>query len=439
MRGLRSFAALLLILVGLGAYLYFVESKRTPGEEDARDRVFAVKADAIDAITLRAESGERTTIRKTGTEWKIVEPKAAEPDPAEVSSLTSNLASLEIQRVLAENATNLADYGLDPARFEVSFTSAGQEHRLLLGAKTPPGSDLYARLDGQARVFLVPAHVESTFNQTTFDLRDKSIVRLESDAIDRLDVQVGQRRVALVKKDNEWALTEPVTAPAEFSTVSSLIGRLTSARMQSVAAEPGGHGLEKPAATVTLHAGGEQTTLRFGGPAGENAVYARRESSPEVFTIESSVLDELQKAPADYRQKDLFDARAFNATRVEVTRGGQTVAFERAKVTGPDGREEEKWRQVIPQAKEVDSAKVDAFISAATSTQAQTFAERGGAALGTPDLLVVIKYHGGAKEDRITFSRAGSTAYAVRAGASGAAVIDPASLDSLVKAFDDIQ
>jgi hypothetical protein len=440
MRGLRSFAALVVVLIGLGAYLYFVESKRTPGDdEEARDKVFAVEADAIDEITVRAESGEQTTIRKTGTEWQIVDPAGIKPDSGEVSSLTSNLSSLEIQRVLDEDAANLKEYGLEPPRFEVSFKAAGQDHKLLVGSKTPPGSDLYARLGDQKRVFLLPAHIESTFNQTTFDLRDKAVVSLDRDAIDRLELTSPAGTVTLSKTDAEWALSAPITAPADFSVVSSLISRLTSAQMQSIESAPDKHGLDKPSATVSIGAGTSRETLQIGDAAKEGAVYARSGSRPEIFTIESSLLDELKKAPADYREKDLFDARTFNATRLEVTRAGQTVVFERAKVKDKDGKEVEGWRQTTPAQKDVDNTKVDAFLSAATAVQAQSFVDdKVKTGLGTPELTVVIKYDEGKKEDRVTFGRAGSTAYAGRAGMTGAATVDAAALDSLIKAFEDI-
>jgi hypothetical protein len=440
MRGLRSFAALLAVLVGLGAYLYFVESKRTPGDdEEARDKVFAVEADAIDEIRVRAESGEQTTIRKTGTEWQIVEPAGIKPDPGEVSSLTSNLSSLEIQRVLDENAADLKEYGLEPPRFEVAFKAAGQDHKLLVGSKTPPGSDLYARLADQKRVFLVPAHIESTFNQTTFDLRDKAIVTIDRDAIDRLELASAAGTVTLAKADTEWALTSPIAAPADFSVVSSLISRLTAAQMQSIESEPAKHGLDKPAATLTIGAGTSRETLQIGNPAKEGAVYARSASRPEIFTIESSLLDELKKAPADYREKDLFDARTFNATRLEVTRAGQTVAFERAKLKDKDGKEVDGWRQIAPAQKDADGAKVDAFISAATAAQALSFVDdQVKTGLGTPELTIVIKYDEGKKEDRVTFARAGSTAYAGRTGAAGAATVDSAVVDGIIKAFEDL-
>ena len=89
MRGLRTFLGLLIVLIALGSYLYFVESKRTPGDDTPKkEKVFAVEADKIEEISIKAENGEQTTLRKAGAEWQIVVPEAATPDSAEVSGLT---------------------------------------------------------------------------------------------------------------------------------------------------------------------------------------------------------------------------------------------------------------------------------------------------------------------------------------------------------------
>ena len=100
MRGLRSFLGLLAILVALGAYLYFVDSKREPGDADKREKVFNVPSDAIEEITVKAESGEQTSLKKSGSDWQIVQPAELQPDSAEVSGLASNLSNLEVQRVI---------------------------------------------------------------------------------------------------------------------------------------------------------------------------------------------------------------------------------------------------------------------------------------------------------------------------------------------------
>ena len=54
-----------------------------------------------------------------------------------------------------------------------------------------------------------------------------------------------------------------------------------------------------------------------------------------VVTIDSALADDLKKGADEYRRKDLFEFRPYNATRVEITRNGQTIAFEKVKGQGP--------------------------------------------------------------------------------------------------------
>ena len=51
----------------------------------------------------------------------------------------------------------------------------------------------------------------------------------------------------------------------------------------------------------------------------------------------STLLADVTKETGEYRQTDLFDGRAFNATRLEVTRNGQAAVFEKTK-TQEQGR-----------------------------------------------------------------------------------------------------
>lgn len=446
MRGLRSFIGLFAILIALGAYLYFVDSTKTPGDDaEKKDKVFTVEADKIDEVTVKSESGETTTLKKSGNDWQIVAPAAAKPDEAEVSGLTSNLSRLEIQRVIDENASDLKQYGLDPARVEVTFKADGNEQKLLIGQKTPPGSDLYARLGDQKKVFLISSYVDSSFNRTTFDLRDKAALKLDREKIDALEVASADKQLRVTKGDNEWRMTAPTTARADYSAVESLIGRLGSLQMKSlVAAEPADlkeYGLDKPDVTVKIGTGSSQATMIFGKKTEAGDVYAKDVSRPAVFTIESSLVEELKKAPGDFRQKDLFDARAFNSTRLEIVRGGQTTVFEKTKGKDKDGKEEEKWRQTAPAAKDVDNAKLESLLSAITGARADTYVDDAAAkkALAKPELTVAIKFDDGKKEDRVTFARSGSDAYASRSGDPGAAKLGVATLDSIIKALEELK
>lgn len=447
MRGLRSFLALLVILIALGAYLYFVESKRDPADTGPKkDKVFAVEADAIEEISIRSESGDRTTLRKSGTEWQIVEPVAARPDSAEISGLTTNLSSLEIQSVVQEAASDLAEYGLAQPRVELSFKSGGQQHTLQIGQKTPPGTDLYAKRANDNTVFLISSYLDSTFNRGTFDLRDKIVLRVERDKLESVEVAASGREMRFVKSGVEWRIAAPVQGRADFNAVDGLVSRLTGLQMKSVAAaEPTPADLKKfglvtPAATVRLGSGSSQASLAIGGKAEDGSVYAKDAARPGVFTIDATLLDELKKAPDEFRQKDLFDARTFNATRVEIARGGQTVAFEKTKSKNKDGQEEEKWRQTAPQARDVDQAKVDSLLSAITGVRATGFAGAGEKpGLDKPELTVAVKFDEGKKEDRVVFARSGAVAYASRVDDGSVAKVDAAAIDSIDKALEELK
>ncbi len=443
MRGFRSLILLLVVAAALGWYAYR-DSRKEIATGEKHDKVFDVQADTIDEISIKSESGDRTTLRRTGSDWQIVQPATAQPDTAEVSGLTSNLASLEIQRVVDDNPGDVKQYGLAEPRVEVDFKTGGKQQRLLIGNKTPPGTDLYAKLGDQKKVFLISSYLDSTFNRGTFDLRDKAVLKLDRDKIDSLEVTTPQRTLEVAKQNGEWRLASPVQARADFSSIEGLVGRLATLQMKSTAADNATdlkqYGLEKPAATVRLGSGSSQATLAIGSSSGEGAVYARDLSRPAVFTIESSLLDDLKKDPGEYRLKDLFDARSFNATRVEIVRNAQTFTFEKAKVKGKDGQEEEKWRQTSPSARDVDQTKVETLVSTVTGARATSFVDTTAkTGLDKPELTVAVKYEEGKKEERVTFGRSGSDAYAARAGVPGAVRIDAATLDSIVKALEELK
>jgi hypothetical protein len=422
------------IAAALGGYLYY-DSKHESSDDKKQDKVFAdLSAEKIDRITVKSEKSETATAARQGDKWQVTQPAAAPADEAEISGLTSNLGSLTVSRVIDEKATDFKQYGLDPARIEVGFHEGGKDRKLLLGQKTPTGSDMYARVPESPRVFLVPSYVESTFNKSAFDLRDKTILKIDRDKVDHVEIETPDHTVKVAKQGADWRITAPIDARADFSAIEGLVGRLNSTPMKAIAAENADanalkeYGLDKPAATVRVLSGSAQAGLSLGKSAGEGVVYAKDLSRPMVFTIESALADELKKPADELRLKDLFDARAFNTTRLEIVRGGQTVAFEKDKDT---------WKQVAPAAKATDGAKVDALITALTNTRATGFVDKAPA-LDTPELTATLKFDEG-KQDKVAFARKGTDAFARRAGDVGAARIDAAALDGIIKALEALK
>jgi hypothetical protein len=441
MRGMR-FLILLIIAIPLGWYAYYDSKKGPVDDTPKKDKVFSVESDKIDEIEVKSESGDHTTLRKKGTDWEIVQPLAAAPDQSAVSGITSNLSSVEIQRVIDENATDLKEFGLDSPRVEIAFKANGQQHKLQLGQKTPAGSDVYAKLPDSKRVFLVPSFLDSTFNRSTFDLRDKSVLKIDREKVDSFEVSSKDRTMRFEKKNGEWQIAQPAAGRAEFSAVDGLVSRVGSVQMKSIVSDATDlkkYGLDKPVSTVRLGSGSSQASLAIGSAAESGSVYAKDLSRPAVFTIESSLADDLKKDASEYRQKDLFDARSFNTTRLEIVHNNQTTVFEKTKTKTKDGKEEEKWKQTAPAAKDADASKVEALIAAATGARATGFVDTTAkTGLDKPELTVAFKYDEG-KDERVAFARTKDTAYAARAGSPGAAKVDASVIDSIVKALGDVK
>jgi len=433
MKGLRSFLVLLVIAAALGGYLYY-DSKHPASDEKKSEKVFAdLKSEKIDRVTVKSDKGETTSAQKQGDKWQLTQPAAAAADEAEVSGIASSLASLEVQRVIDEQASDFKQYGLDPARIEVTFHDGGKDQKLLLGQKTPTGSDMYARVPDKPRVFLVASFLDATFNKSTFDLRDKTILKIDRDKVDRVEIDTPDRTIAVAKQGADWRLSKPLDARADFSAVEGIIGRLNSAPMKAITADApdakalAEYGLDKPAATVPVMSGSSQAGLAIGKSAGEGVVYAKDLSRPMVFTVESSLADDLKKPADDFRVKDLFDARSFNTTRVEVTRNGQTVTFEKDK---------DKWKQTAPAAKDADTAKVEALLTALSNARATGFVDKAPA-LDAPELTVSLKFDEG-KQEKVAFARKDADAFARREGDTPAK-IDAATLDAVVKALEALK
>lgn len=432
MRGLRSLIVLIVIAAGLG-WFAFHESKVDTGSATKLDKVFpALQADKIDEVTVKAQSGEQTSVRKTpGGRWQETSPSTTDADETELSGITTNLASLEVQRVVDDHASNLKQYGLDPARVSVAFDQAGQKKQLLIGNKTPTGSDLYAKLPDNQRVFLIPSYLDVTFNRTAFDLRDKAVLKFDHDKASHILIQAADHAINFSKDGNDWRITSPIDARADFSAVENILSHLNTAQMKAVTANEATdlkeYGLDKPDVTVSVSSGSSQATLTIGKKAADGTYYAKDAARPIVFTVESSLVDDVKKTPDDYRLKDLFDARAFNTTHVEIVSNGQTVTLD---------KQGETWKESSPSKKNADAGKVSALITALSDTRATAFVDSAaGTGLDKPELTATLTFDEN-KHETVKFSKKGSDAYAQRSGDTGAAKIDPAALDGIVKALD---
>jgi hypothetical protein len=429
MRGGRSFLVLVAVAVALGAYIYFIESKRTGSDEKKKDKVFTVDASKIEEIEVHAASGETTTLKKAGTDWQIVAPEAVEADATTVGTLVSTIESLEVGRVVNDNPASVK---------EVRPRSAEEQHRLQARGRddVPQAQPRRQDADGVGSLCARGRSAEAAVDRRVqHGLAQPDAVRSarqddpQGPARRRRHGEARGRRaagVALTRKADEWRLTEPVSAKADFGTVDGLVGQVSSARMKAIetpgaasAAQLSAADLSRSSASrsrrdrdarrriLARHAPDRRQERRA-------SLYARDLARPGlVFTVETALLTALQRKPDDLRVKDVFEFRSFSAQNVAFTIGGQTYQFAKEKAppkppapgasptptptATPAPAEPDVWKLKTPTAKDVDQAKATDLLSAFSNLRADKFTDK---AFTGSDIVVVAKTRRGVAEGR---------------------------------------
>ena len=128
MRGLTSTLILVVVLAGLGAYIYFVDSKRPAASADGssaeKEKVFTAEVDKINEVRVTYQ-GQSTLLKKSESGWKLVEPAQVDADPTEAIGVATALTNVDIVRVVDENATNLEQFGLANPNITVEYKAEG--------------------------------------------------------------------------------------------------------------------------------------------------------------------------------------------------------------------------------------------------------------------------------------------------------------------------
>ena len=442
MRGGKSLAILAVVLIGLVAYIFFVDRKKPASDApEVKAKAFAVDADQIDALDIKPATGEAIRAEKINGMWQLVAPEKVEADQAQLSNAVSSLASLDITRVVDDNPGDLSQFGLNPPKVDVAFRVKGQkdEKHLLIGEKTATGGDLYAKTPDQKRVFLVASFLENTFNRTPFDLRDKAALKFDQTKVNDIELTHDGTTIELAKMGDDWLVTKPARTRADFAGTEAILTALSGAQMQKLEAtgingdskDLKMYGLDKPDSTITVSAGSSKATLAIGKMT-DMSVYARDVSRPLVFTLPQTTATDLEKNMDTLRRKDMFDGRSFDTAHVELHRGAETIVLDKSK--DKDGKD--VWKN--GSGKQVDTAKVEDMLTKLSNIRAQLFQDRVDPVLKMPTLTATLKRDNG-KSETVTFARNGNAVLANRTDEPGSATVEVMAFNDAMTAIDAVK
>lgn len=437
-----STLALVAVLAGLGGYIYFVDNRRPPaGAGEPRDTAFTVTADEIEELRIAIADSAASTIRRGDNGWQLVDPVEADADSSELNTMASTLAQLQVQRVVEESASDLAVYGLEAPRLEVGFKRKGQDtyERLLIGDRTPTGGDVYVKRPDEPRVFLVSSFVDDTFRRTTFDLRDKMLLRFGRDSVTGLEITNASGTMRFERKGANWMFVRPRSMRADFGTLESTITSLSATLMQKFVddgptpAELAQYGLTRPSASASIILGDTRLTLELGRT--DNAeTYARVSNRPAVVMVAPTIVSDVNRPLSGFRRREVFDLRQFSASRLEVTRGGETLVLVKGVEDGAD-----IWKDGD---RTVAADAVDRLLARLSNVRTQEFEDRIDPALSSPEVVITASF-GENKDENLTetvrLARSGSANVASRPDEPGMFRLEGSPIDDILTGLDALK
>ena len=439
------------VLAGLGAYIYFVENKRGDKPEKAKAKVFAAFDKAkVEGLALSAAGQEEVQLARDKGGWRMTAPVPVAADATEADGIVSSLETLEVDDVVAESPSDLAEYGLAAPRttVRVRLQGASEPLVLLVGDKTPDGSAVYARVAGAPRVFTVPSYVEGSLTKKPFDLRDRNVLHLQRDAVVALDIKGPEGAYALAKDGKgEWSFVRPLRTRAGRWSVDALVGTLENLRMEAVAAEAvtdlAKYGFAPPARTVAIGlAGGATLTLEVGSSPSEGRHHVHVAGSPLVAVVPGALVGDLAKGMGELRAKRLLEVSTYEVEGFDTETAGTKRVHARTSSKDEQGTDVHKWKRTAPDAKDLDTNKVQDALFAVGGLEVLEFVDAPkppeAYGLAAPVLRVTLRPGGGRPPAGFEVGAKDGAYYGRREGDAAVMKLDPVKAAELIKAFSEL-
>jgi len=385
-----------LLLAVFGAYAYFFEYKKAEEEkrqEEEEKKIFSIDWEKVEGFKLtnahgtflvekrEAEAEEGSPAGAQKIEWRITEPLQTDADNTAINGLVNNLKGVKLEQVVTESAENLDPYGLKEPEIRIAVQVAeGVEAPLplLVGAKSPIGSNSYAMWEGEDRVLLLSTHLAPQFDKGLYDLRQRKLFAFKREDVERLRIlRSGDPELELVKEGDKWEIVLPIRARASETAVNQILNKLTTLKAEAFVDEApkdlADYGLDRPVWKIEAVLKPDQTkaTLLVGSiheAEGKGYLYAKREERPVVVSLGLDLIGTFAKEPEEFREKKVMPFKTWKIRKAELDWKGLDVTLEK--------RDGHKWWIEAPIEARADGNKMSAFLGAVNRLEGEEFLEK---------------------------------------------------------------
>ena len=334
---------MLVVLLGLGAYVYFIELPKAQQEAE-KPTVLTFEKEAVDTLTLTYPEREIRLQQTAAGEWDITAPIQAKADDTAVNNMLITIVDEEVTRSLTpEEPVNLALYGLaqPPVVLRIALQDGTTLPKVSIGKDTPVGFSAYVQKEGDPQLHLTRQAFRLGLTKEVKELRDKTVLPFERDSVTRIALNTAETSIVLGKTDDGWAFENRASHAVDTTAVHTYLSTLEGLRAEDFVEQPlldlSAFGLDPAQLTVSLHLGEDaKRTLSVGGEKSVEAGntshsresgnpgqrYLKRDDGETLYLVRTGLLKDLSKSVTDFRDKSVVSIPEGKITQVVVTRAG---------------------------------------------------------------------------------------------------------------------
>lgn len=300
---------MLVVLAGLGGYLYVVEfptAQRESKQETEQKQLLSFPETAITGLAITTAQGPVELTRTDSGGWTITAPLQTDADIREVQALVRALVTGRVTRSVAERSAGLAPFGLEQPVTTVTVTAGGQQDTLAIGDSGPLSNTLYVLRGSDGKVLLTDLAPKDFVNKSLLMFRRKDLLRFVQNDIERVRLNYPPTEIVIYnmakgKPKPSWKIRYPIEAEADQTEVRSLMFRLEDLKALSII-DPGperdavAKTLTTPKLKITLHTaeGDQSVQLYQPDPQSGDAI---AETTPEapLYRVSPTAIKDLTK------------------------------------------------------------------------------------------------------------------------------------------------
>ena len=331
---------MLVILAGLGGYLYFVEipaKQREDRQESAQKRLFSFPDAAITGLTVTTPQGPVELKLLEPGKWAIASPLQADADTREVQTLIRALVTGTVTRTVEEKATALAPFGLEQPVTVITLTAGPEQETISIGDAGPLSNTLYVHRKSDRKVLLTNLAPKDFLNKSLLTFRRKELFRFVQNEITQVRLAYPTTEIVFYNtaKDKPkpvWKIRYPLEAEADQTEVRSLMFRLEDLKALDMI-DPGperdavAKTLTAPKVKVTLStAAGDQLVKLYQSDPQSGEAIAETTADAPLYRVSPTTITDLTKELFSLQDKRLLGVDAPDIAMLSVnTRGNEYV------------------------------------------------------------------------------------------------------------------